>query len=189
MALTFWDGISENTMVSFLLNHLRNRSKKLLKISVTQSREGKAWKQEDLIDALNPVITGWANYHQSVVSREIFHKIDNRIWNMLWHWAKRRHPNKPKHWIANKYWHSDGNRNWVFSEGDKLLNFLSDTRVIKHTRLKLDMNPYLDRDYFVLRKVKQGVKKLKGITKNVWDEAKKICKPETETMTNNCCPI
>ncbi len=31
-------------------------------------RKGKAWKQEDIIDTLNPIITGWANYHQSVVS-------------------------------------------------------------------------------------------------------------------------
>jgi RNA-directed DNA polymerase len=152
-------------------------------------KRGKAWKQEDLIDALNPVITGWANYHQSVVSSKIFHKIDYRIWNMLWHWAKRRHPEKSKHWIADKYWHSDGNRNWVFSEGDKQLNLLSDTKVIRHTKLKLDMNPYLDKDYFVLRRVKQEVKKLKGIAKNVWDKTKEICKSETETMTNNCCPI
>jgi len=152
-------------------------------------KRGKAWKQEDLIDALNPVITGWANYHQSVVSSETFHKIDYRIWNMLWHWAKRRHPEKSKHWIADKYWHSDGNRKRVFSEGDKQLKLLSDTKVIRHTRLKLDMNPYLDKDYFVLRKLKQKVKKLKGIAKNVWDKTMEICESETETMTNNCCPI
>jgi len=36
---------------------------------------GKAWQHEVLINALNPVITGWANYHQSVVSSEIFHKL------------------------------------------------------------------------------------------------------------------
>ncbi len=57
-------------------------------------RRGKAWKQEDMIDTLNPIITGWANYHQPVVSSEIFRKLDSRIWNMLWHWARRRHPEK-----------------------------------------------------------------------------------------------
>lgn len=151
-------------------------------------KKGKAWKQEALIDSLNPIITGWANYHRTVVSSEIFHKLDSRIWNMLWHWAKRRHPNKPKHWIADKYWHSDGNRNWVFSEGDKQLNLLSDIKIVRHTNLKLDMNPYLNEDYFVLRKVKQGAKKLRGMAKKVWDKVK-ICKPENKTMTNNCCPI
>ncbi len=53
------------------------------KISNTIDK-GKTWKQEELIDALNPIITGWSNYHQSVVSSEIFSKLDHRIWNMLW---------------------------------------------------------------------------------------------------------
>jgi RNA-directed DNA polymerase len=38
---------------------------------------------------------------------------------MLWHWAKRRHPDKSKHRIARKYWYTVGNRNWVFSDEDK----------------------------------------------------------------------
>jgi RNA-directed DNA polymerase len=157
-------------------------------ISIT-IKNGKAWKQEDLIDALNPIITGWTNYHQSVVSCKIFNKLDARMWNMLWHWAKRRHPEKSKHWIADKYWHTVGNRNWVFSTENKQLRFLSDTKIVRHRKLKLDMNPYLDKEYFVLRKLKQGFKKLTGIANKVWDKAKNVTKPETKTMTNNCCPI
>ncbi len=152
-------------------------------------KKGKAWKQEELIETLNPIITGWSNYHRSVVSNEIFHKLDSRIWGMLWHWAKRRHPNKSNPWIADKYWHSDGNRKWVFSEGTKQLNLLSDTKIVRHMKLKLDMNPHLDKDYFVSRKLKLGVKKLTGIAKKAWDKVKNICIPETVTMTNNCCPI
>lgn len=157
------------------------------KISDTIKR-GKAWKQEDLIKTLNPVITGWANYHQPVVSSKIFQKLDSRIWDMLWHWAKRRHPEKSNEWIADRYWHSEGNRNWVFSEGDKKLKLLSDTKIVRHTRLKLDMNPYLDKDYFIERKIKQGIKKLKSFAKSVWGKVKNVTKPETKTMTNNCCP-
>lgn len=66
----------------------------------TVIKEGKAWTQEKLIGILNPIITGWANYHQSIVSKEIFGKLDYRVWNMLWKWAKRRHPNKSYWWIA-----------------------------------------------------------------------------------------
>ena len=150
---------------------------------------GKTWKQEVLIDTLNPFITGWANYHRSVVSSKIFHKMDHKIWNMLWHWAKRRHPNKSKNWIVRKYWHSSGKRNWVFSEGNKQLNLLSDIKIVRHTKLKLDMNPYLDKDYFILRKMKLRIKKLKVTVNRVWNKVKKVWQPETETMTNNCCPI
>ncbi|KPQ44463.1 MAG: RNA-directed DNA polymerase [Candidatus Methanoperedens nitroreducens] len=151
-------------------------------------KKGKAWTQEELIDALNPIITGWSNYHQPVVSSEIFNKLDSRIWNMLWHWAKRRHTEKSNYWTAERYWHTVGNRNWVFSTKDKQLKLLSDTKIVRHTPLKLDKNPYLDEEYFVSRKLKQGLKKLTGIATKIADEAKKICKPETNTMTKNCCP-
>jgi RNA-directed DNA polymerase len=149
---------------------------------------GKAWTQEALINNLNPIITGWTNYHRSTVASEIFSKLDSRIWNMLWHWAKRRHPEKSKQWIADRYWHSVENRNWVFSTDKKELKLLSDTKIVRHTQLRSDMNPYLDRDYFVLRKLKLGVKKMNSIAKKVWDKAKNINKSETETMINNCCP-
>ncbi len=152
-------------------------------------KNGKAWKQEDIIDTLNPVITGWANYHQSVISSKIFRKLDARIFNMLWHWAKRRHANKTKPWIARKYWHTSENRKWVFSKGNKQLNFLSDTKIVRHMRLRLDMNPYLNEDYFVLRKLKLGVNKLTGMTNKVRGKAMNIYKMKNETMTNNCCPI
>jgi len=103
-------------------------------------------------------------------------------------WAKRRHPTKYKLWISNKYWHSDGQRKWIFSDGIKKLKFLSDTKIVRHTKLKLDMNPYLDREYFVLRKLKLRARRLAANAKKTLDKVK-ICKPETETMTNNCCPI
>ncbi len=128
-------------------------------------KQRKAWTQEALIDSLNPIITGWANYHQPVVSKRIFNKIDSTIWNMLWNWAKRRHPMKSKPWIADKYWHEVGNRNWVFSTGSKQLKNLSDTKIVRHINLKLDKNPYLDKNYFVSRKIKQGVINLTGTTK------------------------
>ncbi len=131
-------------------------------------KKGKAWTQEELINALNPIITGWSNYHKSVVSSEIFNKLDSRIWNMLWHWAKRRHTEKSNYWTAGRYWHIVGNRNWVFSTKDKQLKLLSDTKIVRHTPLKLDKNPYLDEEYFVSRKLKQGIKKLTDVaTKNI----------------------
>jgi len=59
-------------------------------------KRAKAWNQENLIDALNPIIIGWSDYHRSVVSKEVFSKLDNRMWNMLWRWAKRWHPDEPR---------------------------------------------------------------------------------------------
>ncbi|MDY0130857.1 MAG: group II intron maturase-specific domain-containing protein [Methanosarcina vacuolata] len=43
-----------------------------------------AWSQENLISKLNPIIRGWTNYHNSVVSFDVFQTLDHRIWEMLW---------------------------------------------------------------------------------------------------------
>jgi RNA-directed DNA polymerase len=71
-------------------------------------KKGKAWTQESLIQKLNPIIIGWAGYHQSAVSKETFYKLDHNLWNMLWTWAKRRHPDKSSRWIVNRYWNKYG---------------------------------------------------------------------------------
>ena len=50
-------------------------------------RKAKAWSQEQLIEVLNPIITGWTNYHKHVVSKDAFARMDFIVWGMLWHWA------------------------------------------------------------------------------------------------------
>jgi len=136
-------------------------------------KRAKAWKQESLINALNPIIIGWSNYHRSVVSKEVFSNLDYRMWNMLWRWAKRRHPDKnSKTWIVRKYWHSVGSRNWVFSTKNNRLKLFSDTKIIRHISLKMDKNPYLDSEYFKLRKLRQKALKLSDWHKTRWDKLK-----------------
>ena len=137
-------------------------------------KENKSAQQNRLIEKLNQTITGWSNYHQSAVSNDIFQKIDHIIFQMLWKWAKRRHPNKGKKWIRTKYWKVDGTRNWVFKDTKKLL-LMSDKKIIRHIPLKLDKNPYTDRNYFEDRKYKLGARKLTGIFKNLWVKQKGKC--------------
>ena len=115
-------------------------------------RKARTWTQEQLIDALNPIIRGWTNYHRHSVAKKVFGKLDAYVWTITWQWAKRRHPNKGHTWIAHRYWHSDGNRNWVFRTAENTLVLFSDTKIRRHAMPKLDANPYLDRDYFLERK-------------------------------------
>lgn len=109
---------------------------------------GAAWSQEVLIAKLNPIIRGWTNYHNSVVSSDIFQTLDHRIWELLWKWAKRRHPDKPKDWIVNKYWKRSTSRRWDFRTEVNGLLLLSKTKIYRHIPLRLKMNPFLNTDYF-----------------------------------------
>jgi RNA-directed DNA polymerase len=99
-----------------------------------------------LIAILNPKILGWANYHQHVSSKRTFGKIDRAIFNAVWQWAKRRHPDKGTRWIRAKYFRSDGTRHWVFHgelDGKTIwLRRASDTPIKRHTKIKGEANPY-----------------------------------------------
>jgi RNA-directed DNA polymerase len=68
-----------------------------LKVRVVEYRPA---PQDTLIRRLNPVIQGWCNYYQHGVSSRAYHRVANQLWQMLWHWATRRHPNKSGRWIA-----------------------------------------------------------------------------------------
>ncbi len=99
--------------------------------------------QRELIKTLNPIITGWANYHHNFSAKQTYSKLDSYLFHKLWRWAKRRHPNKNKKWIKKRYWHCSLFRNWIFSDGDLTLKNFVDTKIIRHRLIKFDANPYL----------------------------------------------
>ncbi len=107
----------------------------------------KTMPQSAIISRLNPVIRGWANYYSTVVSKEVYTKIDHLVYWKLVAWAKRRHPKKSKNWVANKYWQSIGNNNWVFAvkhEGKNppRLRLHKDTPIKRHVKVKGESSPY-----------------------------------------------
>lgn len=153
-------------------------SKSSVKSIISKIREtinrNKTSTQDDLIAQLNPIITGWSNYHQGAVSKYTFHKVDHIIYLMLWKWAKRRHPNKSSKWVKNKYWKSSGTRNWIFRDINTLKK-MSDKAIIRHLRLKLDKNPFIDVDYFKKRSYRIGCMKLSGRMKILWVKQQGYC--------------
>ncbi|MGK7933571.1 MAG: group II intron reverse transcriptase/maturase [Microcystaceae cyanobacterium] len=101
----------------------------------------KSSPQIALIKELNPIIRGWSNYYRTVCSKEIFSHCDHILYQQLKRWAERRHPNKNKHWVKNKYWHTSGDRNWVFaSKSFGKINFElfehQKTPIVRHTKVK-----------------------------------------------------
>ena len=117
----------------------------------TVIKSNKTAEQSNLIRMLNPIIRGWAQYHCKCCAKKTFSWVDYQIWKCLWQWAKRRHPNKGKKWIKGKYFHSIGNKNWVFStiENPKTnskcqleLYLVASTKILRHVKVKSDLNPF-----------------------------------------------
>jgi RNA-directed DNA polymerase len=151
------------TGFDFLGQHVRKYKGKLLikpsKKNVTAFltkireiiHENKQATAGRLILQLNPVIRGWANYHRHVESLDTFTDVDHAIFETLWRWARRRHPNKGKKWIKEKYFLPIEGRKWVFTgrvrgkDGDirtiQLLRAV-DTPIVRHTKIQSAANPY-----------------------------------------------
>lgn len=144
-------------------------------ISDTILRRGKTWQQDVLIMKLNEQIRGWTNYHQSVCASDAFAHLDYVLYELLWRWAKRRHPKKNKWWISTRYWHRVGNRNWVFSTENKELIRVDSTAIVRHTKIKATANPFLDEAYFQKRKFDKGMHRLTGKFKTIWKNQNGLC--------------
>jgi len=111
-------------------------------------RKAKAWDQDRLIHTLNPIIRGWAQYHNHAVSSTIFNKLDETVYNMLISWAKRRHSHKGFTWVMTKYWHKSGNRKYVFCTKLQTLERFSNAKIVRQRLASLKKNPFIDKEYF-----------------------------------------
>jgi RNA-directed DNA polymerase len=98
--------------------------------------------QGQLIKELNPVIHGWTNYHRTVVAAEIFSRCRNNLFQQLQRWGRRRHPNKGRTWIANKYWHVKDGQGWNFTDEKSKLWTHDLTHIQRHAKVRGTASPY-----------------------------------------------
>lgn len=81
-------------------------------------------------------------------SKRIFTSQDHILWNQLYSWGKRRHPDKSKQWLKDRYWHRDGKRDWIYGTKNERLISLAYIPIIRYRMVVLKMNPCLDKEYF-----------------------------------------
>jgi RNA-directed DNA polymerase len=107
-------------------------------------------EQEVLIKKLNPILRGFANYYKGVVSKETFSYISYRLWQYLWRWAKRRHPNKNTSWVRKRYFKTIKGVKWVFActtsdrrakDKELILYQIASTSIVRHIKVKGDASP------------------------------------------------
>lgn len=129
-----------------------------------------------LINKLNPIIVGWANYHRYVNSNKAFRALDNFVYLQIIRWAKRRHVNKSWSWIVGKYFTSSKvkfmtktgrkslvSSNWTFCGNGgfpKLIQFRQ--RPLKNfSSIGFGRNPFNPKDanYYMDRKLANSFEK------------------------------
>ena len=91
-----------------MTRHMEEVGKKVRKL--------RSASQEALIQTLNPIIRGWANYYRTVVAVKTFSLCDHLTHQQLRRWAYRRHPTKGRQWIVRKYWKMEKGASWIFQD-------------------------------------------------------------------------
>lgn len=139
--------------------------------------ENKTLTQENMINSLNPIIRGWANYHRWVASSRSFSRASHMIWKSLWRWCIKRHPNKGLRWIKARYFKTVGADRWVFSckhtskrgVGLRLLMPV-DIKIRKHIKIRTTFNPFDQQweEYLVKRKVMLKIRSASGVMKTTF---------------------
>jgi RNA-directed DNA polymerase len=101
-------------------------------------------EQTRLIRALNSLIIGWSRYYSTVVSKDVFEKVEYALFARLFAWAKRRHPNKSKWWIVDQYWRITKGKGWRFQPpgNDYQLYRHSSTPIRRHVKVQGRRSPY-----------------------------------------------
>jgi RNA-directed DNA polymerase len=122
----------------------------LSKIKETIDNSGSMTAGE-LIQRLNQQIKGWTMYHRYAASKRTYTYVDHRIFQMVWHWCRRRHPKKSRKWLKTNYFPPDDHRHWVFT--GMLLNrkgqgyptrlmIAAQVRIIRYVKIQSAVNPY-----------------------------------------------
>jgi len=113
-----------------------------------------------LIRNLNPVITGWANFHRHASSKKIFFQLDRILWRNIWNWARRRHNNLGYRRIVSLLFMRIGNRKWQFfgkfhNGKTILLRMFALFKIFRHRLIAGNANPFLPewKAYLSIRKL------------------------------------
>ncbi|MBS0635670.1 MAG: group II intron reverse transcriptase/maturase [Verrucomicrobia bacterium] len=134
-----------------------------------------------MLTRLNSIIRGWANFHKHAVSKRAFGDVDHYVFQKLWKWACRRHPNKGLKWIKAKYFTHEGKRKWVFRikhPENPVTRFLASSVLIQwHSMVKLHANPYDPewKSYFSLRHSRILARKQPYLLETAWQRQNHCC--------------
>ena len=145
---------------------LRGRVKECIQSSL-------AIQAEVLIQRLNPVLRGWANYYQHSSAKRTFSKVDREVYQALWRWTKRRHPEKSAHWRRRKYFSAAGNWNFALrlrqaNREERIVKVYQAARtpVTRYVKVRGDANPYAPKDTEYFRKRRCFAWRIRGKVRN-----------------------
>ena len=92
------------------------------------------------------IVRGWSAYYRTVVSSDVFIALDDYLWKLTYKWAAWSRRNKPKHWIADRYFgqfNKARQDRWVFGDraSGAYLHRLAWTKIVRNQMVKGTSSP------------------------------------------------
>lgn len=146
-----------------------------------------------LIAKLNPIISGWSNYHRCANDIwKVWGSTNQHLFRLLWKWARNRHTRRSRYWIYNKYWKEVAGRRTFLSSLDAAglasLQRESDTayKLMQHRFSQLPIHRISGKTNFFLldRETRDRVREVwskkqgdrePGIRKSLWRRQEGVC--------------
>jgi RNA-directed DNA polymerase len=191
----------------------RAKASHILRVEPTKDKVKKHWRDisdtiwklknasaDVLIGAIQPKITGWANYYKAVHSNEAFGRLDMLLYKRLTQWAKRKHSRKGIYWINEKYFgvkrkgktkdytHEviDG-RKWVFRSEQKHIRAYAKhkERTGSHARVGFDRSYYDGDTAYWADRLSKGYGDITPSKAKLLRKQKGICPQCQSALTND----
>lgn len=134
------NSLGTKTFIKPSTKSVKRHTRKLRRII----RANRTSTQKALIEMLNPLVCGWSRYFAIGAGRKTLSKLREVLFQMLWGWAKRRHPNKGRYWIADKYWRIVRGKGWRFAPRSHCCRLFShdETHILHHIKVAGRRTPY-----------------------------------------------
>jgi RNA-directed DNA polymerase len=98
---------------------------------------------QEIVQKLNPIVTGWGMYYRYVASKTTFSKLDNDIWQKLYHWSKGKHSGESTGQTVEKYFSMNKGSKWAFRDKTgKQVSTLSTIPIKRFTKINNDHRVY-----------------------------------------------
>jgi RNA-directed DNA polymerase len=115
----------------------RDALKKIRRRNAEELRALRGASPIEVINKMNPIIRGQATYFRSGASKKAYQSLDNHLWRHLYKWARRRHPNKSRRWVAARYFgpfHPRRRDRWVYGDRETgaFLHQYAWTAIVRH---------------------------------------------------------
>jgi RNA-directed DNA polymerase len=125
----------------------RDAMKKIRRRLADELRALRGTPAVEVINTLNPIVRGQANYYRTGASKRAYQALDSHLWQCLYKWARHEHPKKGRRWVAARYFgpFNPHRRNrWVFGDRETgaYLHQYAWTKIIRHAPVPGRYTPY-----------------------------------------------